>query len=169
MLHSLYRTKLLQVVLALSLDSSPVFTCFHEGKMPVQQSRNTCAGRVLKTMLASLHPASGLAQYPHPFQSTALWFTDCRAQRIATRGWRWSENYPLSVPATSFSWTHGAAGSVSMVLPCLVAKHTSHAGVAHKLSGCVPLVPKLPNYTSALPCYSAEPQSYNSKIDTIFS
>lgn len=48
MLHSLYRTKLLQVVLALSLDSSPVFTCFHEGKMPIQQSRNTCAGRVLK-------------------------------------------------------------------------------------------------------------------------
>lgn len=43
----------MQVVVALSFDSSPVFTCFHEDKMPMSQSRNTCTERSLKVMLAS--------------------------------------------------------------------------------------------------------------------
>lgn len=104
-------------------------------------------------MLASLRPASVLAQYPHlfPEQYTLTY----RLQKAKNSSQRLEMKLTLSLVCPRHflllsTWS-SREHDVSLVSSSLLAKVTSQAVVAHDLGGCVSSVLKLPNCKSAMP------------------
>lgn len=160
----------MRVVLALSFDSIPVFTCFHEDKMSVPQSRNTYIERILKVMLGSLRPASGFTQYPHAFpeQYTLI----CRLQRARNSYQRTEIKLSLVCPGHFFplsTWSSGEHEPLPYVILLVGQVYQPSSGSIQPWRMYI-LSAKAPQLQvcNATQC-SADHRSHNSKTNTVLS